>query len=89
MQVAAILVGIFVGMATYFVLYKVLFEDSEAFKKELIDTIWRFPLIVILDWMFNWSPSLRRISLRLIFWCVSGMISSAASFVLVHRLIVK
>ena len=53
-----------VATVVYLGLYAVLFENADSFKKSLRDTIYFFPLSVLLDSVLNWSPSFKQVSLR-------------------------
>jgi len=68
MSVVALLVGIFSGVTTYFVLYKVLFENYDEFAGKLKQFFIWFPVSVLFDYVSG------KDSLRVWLWLPSGFL---------------
>lgn len=67
-------ISVLAGIFTYFVLFKMLFADSSDFIRKLKGTAYYFPLALVFDHFFNWSPSFRKMSLRILLWLPSGVV---------------
>ncbi len=64
----AVISAILAGLATYFVLYEILFEDREEFVKKLKDFVVWSPVRAFLDY------SSEKESLRIWLWGSSGLL---------------
>lgn len=73
-----------IAILTYFVLFKLLFEDLNEFAEKLKSTLYLSPIALILDFVINWSPSFRKLSLRILFWLPSGLLTGLMAYVLLR-----
>jgi hypothetical protein len=69
----SILISILFAILTYFLLFKVFFEDLEDFAERLKNFLFFFPIAFVLDYVTNWSPSSNKMSLRVLLWLPSGI----------------
>ena len=74
------LIGVFVGLTTYVILFKVLFQDFVEFRAKLKGTTIYYSIALFLDALFNWSPSFRKISIRVLLWLPSGLATGAVVY---------
>jgi Fe2+ transport system protein B len=68
------LVAIFLAFFTYFVMFKLLFENFEELIEVMKNSFFSLPLVVILDY-----PS-KKLSLKLIFWLATGVIAGIYAY---------
>jgi hypothetical protein len=73
-------ISVLIATATYVGLFRVFFDSFDDFSGKFKATLYTFPIALILDYVVNWSPSFQGLSLKVLLWLPSGLITGVVIY---------